>query len=74
MRLAGVKVRALDGRSAHALRRTCASDVADRADLRVVQQILGHSDLAVTSRHYLRPVPLDEMREAMEGRSYLAAA
>lgn len=74
MRLAGVKVRALDGRSAHALRRTCASDVADRADLRVVQQILGHSDLAVTGRHYLRPVPVEQMREAMEGRSYLAAA
>lgn len=74
MRAAGVKVRALDGRSAHALRRTCASDVADRADLRIVQQILGHSDLSVTSRHYLRPVPVAEMRQAMEGRDYLTAA
>lgn len=69
---AGVKARALDGRSAHALRRTCASDVADRADLRVVQQMLGHLRLETTAQHYLRPVPLAAMREAMEGRSYAA--
>ena len=71
---AGVKQRAGDGRSAHGLRRTCASDVADSADLRVVQQMLGHARLETSARHYLRPVSLDAMREAMEGRGYAEAA
>lgn len=72
---AGVKSRALDGRSAHALRRTCASDIADAGwDVRVVQHVLGHARLETTAAHYLRPVSPKVMREAMEGRSYLAAA
>lgn len=71
---AEVKVRALDGRSAHALRRTCATDVARNADLRVVQQLLGHSRLETTAASYLAPVGLEEIRRAIEGRGYAEAA
>jgi integrase len=72
---AGVKVRAWDGRSAHTLRRTAASDVLDAAggDLQIVQQMLGHKHLSSTS-HYLRLKPPAGMRAAMEGRSYSPAA
>lgn len=59
-----------DGRSAHALRHTAASDVLDRChDLRIVQQMLGHQSLATTER-YLRVADLDRMRQAMAGRPY----
>src|SRR5690606_26100341 len=72
---AGVQPAPLDGRSAHALRRTCASDVMDRVgDIRVVQELLGHQFAETTARHYLRPVSLDAMRDAMEGRAYLEVA
>lgn len=67
---AGVKARAGDGRSAHALRHTAASDVLDGgADIRVVQEMLGHSRLETTTI-YLRRVNLGQLREAMEGRTY----
>ena len=69
MAQAGVH-KAGDGRSAHALRHTAASDVLDRChDLRIVQQMLGHQSLATTER-YLRVADLDRMRRAMEGRPY----
>lgn len=59
-----------DGRSAHALRHTCLSDVLDTChDVRVVQEIAGHASLS-TTQIYLRRANLDRMREAMEGRSY----
>ena len=68
MRAAGVKARPLDGRSPHGLRRTAASMMMDNCgDIQVVQEFLGHSDISVTARHYLRRVPLDTMREAMGG-------
>lgn len=68
---AGVKTRALDGRSAHALRRTAASDVMDHSgDVRIVQQMMGHARLETTARSYLRPVTMSQLREAMEGRRY----
>lgn len=68
---AGVKARPYDGRSAHALRRTAASDVADRgADIRVVQEMLGHQRAETTIRHYYRRVTMAQMRDAMGGRSY----
>lgn len=68
-----VKVRPGDGRSAHALRRTAASDVADRgADVRVVQEMLGHQRAETTIRHYYRRVTMGQMSEAMAGRTYSA--
>lgn len=72
LREAGVKTRALDGRSAHALRRTCASDVLEYSgDLRAVQEMLGHQRLETTARAYLRPVTMQQLRSAMEGRHYV---
>lgn len=71
MRDAGIKTTAWDGRSAHGLRRTAGSDVMERCgDVRVVQAMLGHARVETTARHYLRPVPLDSLRDAMEGRKY----
>jgi site-specific recombinase XerC len=74
MRRAGVKHGAYDGVSGHALRHTAASDVLDHChDLRIVQAMLGHAHLSSTSI-YLRRASLAQMREAMEGRDYRAAA
>ena len=70
---AGIKAGPYDGRSAHALRHTCASDVLDAChDLRVVKELLGHLHLSSTEI-YLRGAGLDQIREAMGGRSYRAA-
>ena len=64
---AGVKRRAFDGRSAHGLRRTCGSDVMEACgDVRVVQAVLGHIRIETTARYYLRPVPIDQMRAALD--------
>lgn len=66
---AGVKMYAYDGMSAHALRHTCAQDVADGgADLRHVQELLGHASLR-TTQEYLRMSP-PGLVEAIEGRTY----
>lgn len=71
---AGVKAAACDGVSGHALRHTAASDVLDACgDLRVVQEMLGHAQLASTSI-YLRRAGLPRIAAAMEGRSYGHAA
>jgi len=71
MRDAGVKAGALDGRSAHGLRRTAASDVMDLCgDITIVQELLGHRLVSTTAEHYLRRVPIESMRAAMEGRTY----
>ena len=72
MRSAGVKRRSRDGVSAHCFRHTAASDVLDNCnDLRVVQQMLGHSNLTTTTI-YLRRASMGKMREAMAGRTYLS--
>jgi integrase/recombinase XerC len=72
MAAAGVKVGPYDGRSGHALRHTCASDVYETShDLRTVQEMLGHQHLATTAI-YLRHSDLDRMRAAMAGRNYAA--
>lgn len=69
MRDCGVKHRPLDGKAAHALRHTAASDIADvESDLRVVQQFLGHQSLA-TTQVYLRRIDVGEIRAALEERS-----
>lgn len=72
MREADVKRAAFDGRSAHALRHTCASDVLERShDLPAVQQLLGHASLA-TTQIYLRRADLGRLRDAMAGRKYIS--
>lgn len=68
---AGVKMCSLDGRSAHGARRTAGSDVADETgDIRYAQALLGHARIETTAKLYLRPVPLDRLRTAMEAREY----
>lgn len=70
-RAAHLKRAARDGISAHALRATAASDVLDVCgDLRVVQEMLGHQNLATTSI-YLRRAGLPQLRQAMGGRRYV---
>lgn len=69
---AGIKHAPRDGVNGHALRHTAASDVLDQCDdLRVVQEMLGHQNLATTAV-YLRRARIGKMREAMEGRTYYA--
>lgn len=63
---AGVKARPGDGRAAHSLRHTMATNVVNvEPDLRVVQQILGHVSLTST-QVYLQHADLPKMRAAME--------
>lgn len=70
-RAAGLKNGPYDGRSAHALRHTAASDVLDRCkNVRTVQAMLGHASIA-TTQIYLRRANLDQLREAMSGRDYV---
>lgn len=58
-----------DGRSAHALRRTCATDMIDSgADVLDVQEALGHAQLATVLR-YVR-YRTDRLEQAMDGRRY----
>lgn len=67
---AGVKQSANDGVSTHAFRHTAASDVLDNCrDIRLVQKMLGHTKLS-TTEIYLRIANLDDVAEAMEGRTY----
>jgi integrase/recombinase XerD len=69
-RRSGVKARPYDGKSAHALRHTCLSDMVDEgADILEVQETAGHADLS-TTRPYLRYRRAEQLRTAMEGRHY----
>jgi site-specific recombinase XerC len=69
MQAAGLKADSYDGRSAHALRHTAASNLLDATkDVRLVQGFLGHSNVSVTDR-YLRVANLDDLRQALEGES-----
>lgn len=73
-RQGGVHTAAWDGRTAHAFRHTCATDVLDSCgDLRVVQAMLGHATLASSAR-YVGVAALPRVRAAMEGRDYRLAA
>lgn len=66
---AGVKLAPGDGRSAHGLRRTCATDMlAEGCDIIDVAEALGHANLS-SVRHYAR-YDLRRLETAMAGRSY----
>ena len=66
MAAAGIKQRAYDGRGCHSMRHTKASEVMDAiGDIRAVQQLLGHAHIS-SSQIYVRPIPMDKLREAME--------
>lgn len=68
---AGVKVRPYDGKSAHALRHTCANDVLElTGDLRAVQEILGHASISTTSIYTRRAQDPERLRQALDGRWY----
>lgn len=70
MTAAGVHREAWDRRTAHALRHTAATDVYRRTgDTRIVQQMLGHASLE-TTQVYLANASVNDLRAAMEGRSY----
>ncbi len=65
---AGVKQHAHDGRSAHALRRTAATETLDASgDLRAVANLLGHADLS-SLRHYLARANVAEIKAALDLR------
>lgn len=67
---AGVKQRPRDGVSGHALRRTAATDVAGRSkDPHAVAEMLGHNDLSSLGP-YIARLHAEELRPAMEGRTY----
>jgi integrase/recombinase XerC len=69
MREAGIKAKPYDGRSAHALRHTAASDMLRHgAHVRNVQAALGHASL-VTTQRYL-PLIVGDLRESMGGSRY----
>ena len=65
MEQAGLKAGAYDGRSAHALRHTAASDLYDSTrDVKAVQRFLGHANVATTDR-YLRAGDDDVIRAGL---------
>jgi integrase len=65
MAVAGLKVGPYDGRSAHALRHTAASNLYDATrDARAVQDFLGHRNLATTDR-YLRRSSAEVIRAGL---------
>lgn len=71
IRVAGLKDLPWDGRSAHALRHSCAQHMIDGgADLREVQHALGHHSIRSTELYVRREPP--GLRRAMEGRRYAA--
>jgi integrase/recombinase XerD len=69
-RRSGIKARPRDGKTPHALRHTCLSDMVDGGgDVLDVQEAAGHADLG-TSRVYLRHRRAERLRDVMEGRHY----
>lgn len=66
LRDAGIKRARYDGIGAHALRRTCATDLLDRgANLRQVQAVMRHESLGSTQR-YLRRAEAEDLRGILE--------
>ena len=54
----------ITGHTAHSLRRTCATRLAQRAPLHVVAAILRHESVSTTTGHYTA-VSMDDMRRAI---------
>jgi integrase len=72
VRDAGVQVHPRDGRTAHALRRTCATDLLERGtSVRTVQAVLRHQSLSTTAR-YLRRADAAALAEVLDGRQWAA--
>jgi integrase/recombinase XerC len=70
MRANGLKGWARDGRSAHALRHTYASDLVDAgATIVAVAELMGHANVQ-TTMIYQRGIRLEEVRRVVEGRPY----
>jgi integrase len=66
----GIKRYPGDGISSHGLRRTCASDLADRdVPLLDIAAALGHQSIETTRKHYTRH-RATRLTKAMEGRWY----
>lgn len=71
MRASGVKEYNGDGRSAHALRHTCAQDLVDAGvDMRTVQRVLRHRSIRNTELYVRGEVR--GLRSAIDGRIYFA--
>lgn len=69
-RRSGVKGRPRDGKTPHALRHTALSDMVDAgADVLEVQEVAGHADIS-TTKGYMRRRRAEQLRSAMEGRTY----
>ncbi len=67
---AGIKRAAYDGISAHGLRRTCGSDLADRdVPMPDIAAAFGHASIETTQRYYTRH-RATRLGPAMEGRWY----
>jgi integrase len=62
---AGIKQSRHDGIGAHALRRTCATELLQRGNIRQVQAVLRHASLTSTER-YLRRSEAEELRQLVD--------
>lgn len=72
MMIVGIKRKPWDGKSTHALRHTCANDMLEHgADIRDVQEMLGHEHMATTTIYLRRAVAMGRLRDAAAGRSYV---
>ena len=65
LREAGIKQGRHDGIGAHALRRTCATELLQRGTIRQVQAVLRHASLTSTER-YLRRSEAEELRTLVD--------
>lgn len=65
LREAGIKQARHDGIGAHASRRTCATELLQRGNIRQVQAVLRHASLTSTER-YLRRSEAEELRTLVD--------
>jgi integrase len=57
--------------SCHTLRYAFATMIAREAGLRAAQALLGHASIETTARIYVDAPTMDEIREAVDGVSYV---